>query len=236
MIPEQANHLISIQRRKRWLQILLNCAKRQSVSCTSNFNGTKVWLPKTHNVPLQKWLSNLEDLPRNQSLETVPVCIVWQNNPHDNIVCIHMYDECKISIDSGVCHKLWSILWWIVQACSLTIEYQVFQFVPSISISEQFGSILVTILQQISILLLWSGGHRCMELILCRVVGSSCLLTHSIVPHISLHDQPCHKTMQKYDGFKGMVFFQFHPLKFAIQTWFCNCRQYLCLLSHCLWV
>ena len=34
--PEQATRLISIQCPKRWSQILLNCAKRQFVSCTSN--------------------------------------------------------------------------------------------------------------------------------------------------------------------------------------------------------
>ena len=33
-----------------------------------------------------------------------------------------------------------------------------------------------------------------MEWILCRVAESSCLPTHNIVPHTSLHDQPCHKT------------------------------------------
>ena len=59
---------------------------------------------------LQKWILNLQDLPQNQSLETVPVCIVCSVTPHNNIVCIDMYDECKKSIDSGVCHMLWSIL------------------------------------------------------------------------------------------------------------------------------
>ena len=58
---------------------------------------------------LQKGISILQDLQRNQSLETVPVCIVLQYYPHDNIVCIHMCDECMKSIDSGVCHMLWSI-------------------------------------------------------------------------------------------------------------------------------
>ena len=52
-----------------------------------------------------------------------------------------MYDECEKLIDSDVCHMFWSILWWIVQVCSLTIEYQVVQYVPSTSISEQFGSL-----------------------------------------------------------------------------------------------
>ena len=47
--------------------------------------------------------------------------------------------------------------------------------------------------------------------------------------HISLHDQPCHKTMKKYEDFEGMVISLLHPRKLAIQTWFCNCPQYLCL-------
>ena len=42
------------------------------------------------------------------------------------------------SIDSSVCHKLWSISKSIVQAYSLTIEYQVVQFLPNISISYRF--------------------------------------------------------------------------------------------------
>ena len=68
-----------------------------------------------------------------------------------------------------------------------------------------------------------------MEWILCRVVESSCLPTHNIVPHISLHDQPFNKTMKKYEDFEGMVISLLLPLKFAIRTWFCNCPQYLCL-------
>ena len=64
-----------------------------------------------------------------------------------------MCDENMKSIDSDVCHRLWS-MFVIVQACSLTIEYQVVQYVPSIGISEQFESILMTIHQHISFLLL----------------------------------------------------------------------------------
>ena len=44
-----------------------------------------------------------------------------------------------------------------------------------------------------------------MEQKLCRVVVSSCLLTHNIAPRISLHDPPYHKTMKKYEDFEGMV-------------------------------
>ena len=43
-----------------------------------------------------------------------------------------------------------------------------------------------------------------MELILCRIVASSCSLTHNIAPHISLHDPPYHTTMKKYEDFEGM--------------------------------
>ena len=154
---------------------------------------------------------------------------VWQYFPHDNTVCIHKYDEYMKSIDSGVCHRLWSILWWIVRAYLLTIEYQVVQVVASRNIKEQVKSILLTILPRISILLLWNDGHQWMELILCRVVESSCLPTHNIVPHISWHDPPCHKTMMKYEDFEGMAVFLFLPRKFSIRTWFCYCPQYLCL-------
>ena len=68
-----------------------------------------------------------------------------------------------------------------------------------------------------------------MEWILCRVVESSCLPTHNVVPHTSLHDQPYHKTMKKYEDFEGMEVFQLLLLKFWIQTWLCNCQQYFCL-------
>ena len=86
----------------------------------------------------------------------------------------------------------------------------------------------LTILQQI-LFLLCNDGHQCMELILCGVVESSCLLTHNIVPHISWHGPPCHMTTKKYAYLPTMVIFQLLLRKFWIQTWFCNCPQYLCL-------
>ena len=115
----------------------------------------------THSIPIRFWILKISH--KNRSLETILICIVLQCYPQNNVVCIHMYDEYMQSIDAGVCHRLWSILWWIVRAYLLTIEYRVVQLAPSISISEQFESIHVTILTRISILLLWSGGHRCME-------------------------------------------------------------------------
>ena len=50
-----------------------------------------------------------------------------------------------------------------------------------------------------------------MELILCRVVVSSSLPTHNIVPHIALRHPPYHKTMKKYEDFEGMVISLFSP-------------------------
>ena len=109
-----------------------------------------------------------------------------------------------------------------MRAYLLTIENQVVQFLPGISISEHFESIYLTILQQILFLLLWSGGHRCMEQILCRVAESSYLPIHNIVPHTSLHDQSCHKTMKKHEDFDGRV-------GGFSATCFCNCPHHLCL-------
>ena len=57
-----------------------------------------------------------------------------------------------------------------------------------------------------------------MELILCRVAASSCLPTHNIALHISLHDPPYHMTMKKYEDFEGMVIFPIPPQKFAIRN------------------
>ena len=44
-----------------------------------------------------------------------------------------------------------------------------------------------------------------------------------------LHDPPYHRTTKRYSDFPSMVVFQLLRRKFWIQTWFCNCQQYLCL-------
>ena len=71
--------------------------------------GTNVWFPKMHKSPPDADLS-LQGPLQNENLETVPVCIVWQCFPHDNIVCIHLCDEFKRSNAQNVCHKLQSML------------------------------------------------------------------------------------------------------------------------------
>ena len=172
---------------------------------------------------------SLPGLLQNRSLETILVCIVVLFFPHDNITRNHMCDGCKKSNEIIVCHKLWSIFDRSCKICSLTTEYRVFQYVPSISMSGQLGSILLKILPRISILLLWNDGRQCTVLIPCRVVESFYLQIHNIVPHISWHDLPCHMTTKKYADFPSMVIFPLLQRKFWIQTWFCNCPQYPCL-------
>ena len=159
-----------------------------------------------------------EHSPNHTTFVNVLHSIFWRTVQHLSHSIIHSVQEWPWFLRS------------IVQVCSLTMEYRVFQHVPSTNISEQFGSILVTILPRISFLF-WNDGHQCMELILCRVVESSCSPTHNIVPHISWHDLPCHRTMKKYEDFEGMEVSLFPLLKFAIRTWFCNCPQYLCLFG-----
>ena len=65
-----------------------------------------------------------------------------------------------------VCHRLWSILWSIVQVCSLTIESHTVQYVPIFSIWGHFESTLLTTLPRISILRLVNDDHQCKKLIL----------------------------------------------------------------------
>ena len=102
-----------------------------------------------------------------------------------------------------------ALVHFVIDRASLFTDhgYRVFQFVSSIIILEQFESILLTILPRILILLLRNDGHQCMESILCRVVESFCLSTRNIVPHISWHVLPCHRTTQRYSDFQSMVIF-----------------------------
>ena len=168
-------------------------------------------------VFLQKWIANLPDLERNQSLETVPVCFVWQYFPHDNVVKTHVCDECMKSIDSGACHRPWSILWLIVQAY-FADHKKSGRPLRAKSNWEQFESIDFIS----SSLKKWSSMRGV----------DTCFPTHNIVPHTSLHDQPCLMTMKKDEDVEGMVVSLLLTRKFAIRTWFCivhNIFAYLAL-------
>ena len=66
--------------------------------------------------------------------------------------------------------------------------------------------------------------------LLSRLVCQLTISFHTILG-ITLHYR---RTTKKYEDFPNKVIFQFLPRKFVIQTWFCNCLQYLCLLFHIL--
>ena len=70
--------------------------------------GIKVRHPK-NTRRLLKLISNLQDLPRSQSLETVPICNAVLCFPHDNTVENRLCDEHKKSILPVVCHMFGSI-------------------------------------------------------------------------------------------------------------------------------
>ena len=55
--------------------------------------------------------------------------------------------------EPSVCHKLWSIFVTVVHVCLLTIECLIYQCVQNTGIPGPIESILLTILQQIPILL-----------------------------------------------------------------------------------
>ena len=112
------------------------------------------------------------------------------------------------------------------------IEYQVFQNVPSISISEQFWQHVLWqfsyrfhfFLFEVVVIDAWS---RYFVELLSRLV---CQLTISFHTLLCM-TQPCHKTMKKYEDFEGMVISLLPRGNSWFKLWFCNCLQYLCLFG-----
>ena len=184
------------------------CVKLKSVSCTSNLLVRTCDFRKYTKFHLMS-ISSLQDLLQNQSFETILVCIVVLCFPHNSIAGIHMCDECKGWNVPNVCHMLLSISLPHGQVWSQTIKYQVYQYVPSIDMSEQFVRKLWKILQLIHFLLLWTDGHPCMALRVCIIAQLFYSQIRNIFPRISLHDLPCHKTMKisfRHQGSPWLLF------------------------------
>ena len=59
-----------------WARLLLICVRPKVCFLHILLIGTKVWLPKMHNVPPEVDFESSRSLPQSQSLETVPICIV----------------------------------------------------------------------------------------------------------------------------------------------------------------
>ena len=123
--------------------------KQIIVSYTSNLLDHKYDFQK-RTMFLQKWILN-QDLRKIGVLKQSQSALL-DTTPHMTILFIftRMMNIWNQSIQTFVTGH--GPFWSIVQVCSLTIEHQVSQSVPSDSISEPFESILVTILLQISFL------------------------------------------------------------------------------------
>ena len=115
--------------------------------------------------------SNLPSHRHNQNLGIIPIYFVVLSFPHDNIVWIHLCNECVKSNVLNVCRMLSSISSKLVYWPQ---KYHVYQLEPNTDISGQFVHILLIILQQILCLLLWIDGRQYMELRLCVTVRFVC--------------------------------------------------------------
>ena len=145
--PEQAARLISIQCAKEMISDSAELCKTEICFSHIQLMENKCMTSKKCTMLLQKWISN-------QSLETFPVCTVLQCFPHENIFCIHMCNGCQnikrlTLLSQAVVH-------FVIGRASLFTDHKISgrPILPSISISEQFESMYLTILQQILFLLL----------------------------------------------------------------------------------
>ena len=135
--------------------------------------------------------------------------------PHDNIAGSHL-----CAILPVVCHMPESILWLLLQVCWPTTECLVFRFVPNTSISIQFVSKLLTILQMIQFLPVWIDDHPSKDSKLYFVAPLSYLPARNIVQRTFEHVLPCRRTMPPslHEAFPTLVNFQLLQQKYVIQT------------------
>ena len=117
---------------------------------------TNLWIPKKHRIPpdVDSEVSRKVRVLK-QSQPTLLCCISHLTTLFEFTGVTNVRNQNVLNF----CHKLSSTTWWYGQACSLTIQYQICQFEPNKSISQQFERILLTILQQILFLLPWIGCH-----------------------------------------------------------------------------
>ena len=137
---------------------------------------------------------SLGDLPQNQSLETIQVCIVVLCFPHNYTVGIHLCDECTRSNAPNVFQMLLSISLPHEQACSQNIKCQVLpiraRYIHLRTICEQTVDNSPTDSFSSSFNL-WSSMHGAATFLIVELFYSQ---IRNIFPHISLHDLPCRRT------------------------------------------
>ena len=187
--------------------------------------GTNVWLPKTHNVPPEVDFESSRSPAKSESwnspsLHCLAVLPTWQYCLYSQVWWIYEINRFK-RLSQALVHfvmdRASSFTDHRISGRPIRAKYKHFRTIWEHTCDNSPTDF-------ISSFKWWSSMQ-----ILCRVVESSCLPTHSFVDHTSLHDQPCHKTMKKYEDFEGMVISLLSPRKLKIRTWFCNCPQYPCL-------
>ena len=143
----------------------------------------------------QKLILSPQGRQQNLGLGTNPIGNAVPCFPHDNIDGNRLCDECKKSSLLVVCHMPESILWLLLQVWCLTIKKcQVVQFVPNTSMTRQFVSKLLIILQQSQVPPDWIDGHQKKDAKLCKVAPLSCLPIHSIAQRIFEHELSFRRT------------------------------------------
>ena len=109
-----------------------------SLFLTHSTYWNKCTTSKTHNVLPEVDFESSRSPAKWESWNSPSLHIVWKYYPHSNTICIHMCDECKISIDSGVCHKLWSI--FVIDRASFFTDHRI-SSLPIRSKYKQFKTI-----------------------------------------------------------------------------------------------
>ena len=194
--------------------------------------GTSVQPPKIrmifHEVDFESSTSPAKSDPWNK-----PNWQCWAVFPTwDNIVCSHLCGKCMKSNELNVGHNLLSILWLIELVCSLTKECQVYQFVPSTSISRQFVSILLAIFQLVPVLLSWKDEYPSKDLRLCRTASSFCWPVRNPSQRTFPHVLPYRMTRRPcwHEVFPTLVIFHLLQQTSVRRTFFCIHQQ--CVASR----
>ena len=134
--------------------------------------GTNVWLPKMHKDSTRCWFSNLPGRWQNQNLAIIPLYIDVQCFPYDNIVWIHLCDECKIpNVLRRLSHAL---VHFVMARASLFADHNM-SGLPIRAEYRHFRPICEHTVWQFShkflfLLLFWIDGRQCMVLRLCVIV------------------------------------------------------------------
>ena len=174
-------------------------------------------------------ISNPQSHLQSQNLETILFCIVVLCFLHNNIASIHMCDEWKGSDEPNVCHMLLSILWPHEQVCSLNREisglpirakYKLFRTIWEHLFDKSPTDFKLFLFRMVVI----DAGSRCFVELLSRLVCHLTISFHTFLRMTFHIIRPrVIRRFSEYGSFSVLL------RKFPIQTWFCNCPQYLCL-------